>query len=549
MIFRIFETFCRIPIGFGVFRKKPFVYLSMVFWFTAVTVLALRSPAAGERAGENEIEFALSHLRAGASYSKIEILNPLDDSVFPPEIASPLFHWKDTHENTESWILQIRFQNGQKSLYIPCEDSRWLPEKEAWETVKRNSFDSPAQITVFGVQRHPDPEIVSIGDIRIRTSRDPVGAPMLFRRVPPSFSYANEHPEAMQWCLADISSYEDPRVIMSRQPFCASCHTFSRDGKVIGMDMDYKGNKGSYFHTGIVKNLLLKEEDFIDWNNYPRDDGLPSSGLFSRLSPEGSAVISTVNDISFLATISDPYCSQLFFPIQGHLAFHSIGERTISRLFTGDNSREVVETDPSWSPDGGCILFSRVRTERDLYAELGGDTIFSATGRDIETLNKQYPIQFNVYRVEFNGGKGGIAEPLQGASYNGRSNYFARYSPDSRWIVFTQSATGLVLQPDSRLYILPASGGKARLMNCNRSRMNSWHTWSPNGCWLGFVSKENMPYSELYLTHIDERGNDSVPVLISRFNKPGYAINVPEFANINAGDLQNISVQSPQGEE
>jgi hypothetical protein len=80
-------------------------------------------------------------------------------------------------------------------------------------------------------------------------------------------------------------------------------------------------------------------------------------------------------------------------------------------------------------------------------------------------------------------------------------------------------------------------------MNCNRTCMNSWHTWSPNSRWLAFVSKENMPYTELYLTHIDENGNDSIPVLASRFNKPGYAVNVPEFVNIEAGDIHRISLQ------
>ncbi len=52
-----------------------------------------------------------------------------------------------------------------------------------------------------------------------------------------------------------------------------------------------------------------------------------------------------------------------------------------------------------------------------------------------------------------------------------------------------------------------------------------------------------MPYTELYLTHIDENGNDSVPIRISRFNKPGYAVNVPEFANIHPEAIYKISVQ------
>ena len=39
------------------------------------------------------------------------------------------------------------------------------------------------------------------------------------------------------------------------------------------------------------------------------------------------------------------------------------------------------------------------------------------------------------------------------------SNYFARYSPDGRWIVFCRAKSYMLLQRDSELYILPAEGG------------------------------------------------------------------------------------------
>ena len=64
----------------------------------------------------------------------------------------------------------------------------------------------------------------------------------------------------------------------------------------------------------------------------------------------------------------------------------------------------------------------------------------------------------------------------------------------------------MLLQPDSELYIMPAAGGEARRLECNTARMNSWHSWSPNGKWLVFSSKANSPYTQLFLTHIDEQG-------------------------------------------
>jgi len=348
----------------------------------------------------------------------------------------------------------------------------------------------------------------------------------------------------MQWCLADISEYESPNVIMSRQKACGSCHTFSQDGRIFGMDMDYKKDKGAYCLTTVRPQIRLNEKDFISWNDFPKTDDRQSTGLFSRISPDGRYVVSTVNEISFLISIDDPYCSQLFYPLRGRLAYYSRLKKKI-RSLEGADLPDYVQTDPSWSPDGKYIIFSRAEMNHPLIQRLGRRTIFPSRGLYIEQLNKRYPVKFNIYRIPFSDGRGGRAEPLNGASHNGKSNYYSRYSPDGKWIVFTQSETGLVIQPDSTLYIIPAGGGSARKMHCNLNIVNSWHTWSPNSRWLAFVSKEISPYTKLYLTHIDEEGNDSPPVLLGRLNKPDYAVNVPEFVNIPPGGIESIRLDSP----
>ncbi len=515
--------------GYGSFQEELFIQES------AVTGLA-------EQRGAGYVRAILDLYDEQISYKELTIINPLNESLFPADIAAPYFEWIEEEDGIEYWLVTVRFAHKQP-IHITCSAARWIPAKDIWETIKHNSMDSPAQISVLGIRGNRPPEIVSKGSIRIRTSRDDVGSPIMFRRVPPSFSYADLHPELMEWCLGDLSSYEKPPIIMSKQPVCASCHTFSRDGVYCGMDVDYKNDKGSYFLGSVGDQMMIADQNLFSWNDFPRNDGLQSSGLFSRLSPDGNHVVSTIDDISFLAKISDPYCSQLFFPIQGSLAYYSKSDRAIYRLMTSSDRREIVETDPSWGPEGNHILFARATMTRDLFRELGGETVFSAVGTDIAQLNEKYPVQFNIYRVPFNGGKGGRAEALAGASHNGKSNYFARCSPDGKWIVFTQSRSGLVLQPDSQLLILSSKGGKPQRMRCNRGRLNSWHSWAPNSRWLAFVSKENMPYTELYLTHIDDNGDDSVPIRISRFNKPGYAINVPEFANIAAKGIRKIAVQ------
>ena len=81
--------------------------------------------------------------------------------------------------------------------------------------------------------------------------------------------------------------------------------------------------------------------------------------------------------------------------------------------------------------------------------------------------------------------------------------------------------------------------------------MNSWHSFSPNGRWLVFSSKSRSPYTQMYLTHIDENGNDSPAILIDNATAANRAVNIPEFVNIppdglrpSAGRCSTISRRS-----
>jgi tetratricopeptide (TPR) repeat protein len=79
-------------------------------------------------------------------------------------------------------------------------------------------------------------------------------------------------------------------------------------------------------------------------------------------------------------------------------------------------------------------------------------------------------------------------------------------------------------------------------MRCNTSLMNSWHSFSPNGRWLVFSSKSRSVYTQMYLTHIDEQGQDSPPIYIENSTASNRAVNLPEFVNIAPDKMQSIEV-------
>lgn len=477
----------------------------------------------------------------------LRIKTPYDESLFPPEIAAPVFEWEDDVSGARHWLVAVQMDKRQP-LYFFSNQQKWLPDKDAWESVKNGSVDFPAIISVIGFTNTDNPVILSKNRIRIFTSKDRADATVLYRQVQLPFMEGEKNFRKIKWRLGDLSSYGKPPVIMENIPVCASCHQVSADGKLISMEMNYKNDSGAQFVAQVRKNIMLASTDFMTWSDFPKPDILPKTrGLFARLSPSGRYIVGTVNEVSFVALTNDPAFCQVFFPTYGFLACYGVAKKTFHPLNGGDNL-DLIQTNPDWSPDEKYIAFARAQTKNE-YHEVFSNIKTRIENRGAEDLNREFPIQFDIWRLPFNNGKGGTPEPLAGASGNGMSNYFARYSPDGRWIVFTQSRSGIMLQPDSQLYIVPSTGGKARKMRCNQNRFNSWHSWSPNSKWLIFSSKVNSMYTEMFITHIDENGNDSVPICLSRFSDPDMAANLPEFVNMKAGDIKTIRLEDSANNE
>jgi Flp pilus assembly protein TadD len=571
--------------------------LIVAFLGAAVVFLGIdlgRSTVFGMQEGQPAAPAADQHV---AHTAKVAIDYPLEGSIFPPEITAPVFLWHDRSEKASRWVIGISLAGQGETIRIEtagelmhraaidpmagaaqeltpeqAETHTWQPDEATWARIKRLSVHAPATIAITGFGDGPLP--VSTAIVHIHTSTDPVGAPVFYRDVPLLQPVAGENgpiaplPQSalplIKWRIRNLAEPES-RVVMENLPTCANCHSFAANGKAFGLDLDGPRNdKGLYALVPMAKNITISNKNVIRWSSFQvnsevklGDPAVKRFGFMSQVSPDGRYVVTSIGppdntnlhkneDPGFANGILDRLYSvnyrdlafrQVFYPTRGILAWYDSSEKSF-RPLPGANDPRYVQTSAFWSPDGKNLIFSRA-VARDPYPPGAAKATYANDPNETQ-------IQYDLYKIPFNDGRGGKAVPVAGASNNGMSNNFPKVSPDGRWIVWVENKNGLLMRPDSKLWIVPFEGGRPRLLKGNTPLMNSWHSFSPNGRWLAFSSKGRSPYTQLMLTHIDAQGNDSPAIMVENTTAGNRAVNIPEFVNIPPDGLDKINPQATE---
>ena len=177
-----------------------------------------------------------------------------------------------------------------------------------------------------------------------------------------------------------------------------------------------------------------------------------------------------------------------------HLASLRAGEMG---LLQGANNPNLAELHPTWGPNGKIAYALGMG---------GGAGLLS-------------PVDL----LEIDEG-GGFPTLIAGASDPAVEEYYPQYSPDGRWLAFTESNTGHTIAAHGakiRLVRTGGSGMRQELMASNAlGPSSSYPTWSVDSRFLSFSVRSPSDFSfDLYIVAFDSMtGVEGVPMALTGVN-------------------------------
>ena len=431
----------------------------------------------------------------------LSISYPLDGAVFPPNLCEIRVEWEDAVNDL--WQVTVSLADTALSWSTITEERGWWLPGDVWRALREKSSGRQGWIQVKGVRRNAAgaaSQIQASLRVHFRISPWPADDVIVYRMVIPPFN-KRKTPHTYS---RDLRSFEVRPFLMSRNQYCFNCHTFSRkDG-----DRGRLSIQARYMMPGADLPVYLGIYDIDEQRGWkvklPFDIQMST---FMSWSPDGRHLAFSANQqiVTFSPTV---YETQYAGEPTSDLAIYDVTEN-VCYLLPGARDPDRLEVLPRWSMDGSLL-------------------VYCSAPAGLHPAQTRYEL----YQIPFGDGRGGEARPVLGASGNGRSNHYPRFSPDGKWLSFCQSDGGILIKPSSDIYLLPADlQGEAHRLESNVDfAADSWHSWSSNGHWLVFASKrDDGVFARLYLTEIDDEGQASPAIRLPLKEVPPGSFNIPEF--------------------
>lgn len=82
----------------------------------------------------------------GVAYGTLRIESPVDNVLFPPDIAPVTFSWEDEDRGSDTWLISFSFQDDSESMNFLSSRNFWIPPADQWQSIKDRSLEKPARL-------------------------------------------------------------------------------------------------------------------------------------------------------------------------------------------------------------------------------------------------------------------------------------------------------------------------------------------------------------------------------------------------------------------
>jgi hypothetical protein len=154
----------------------------------------------------------------------------------PRNMPAPVVLWKTNVPGVGRWTAQ--FNAGGRSWAFDGIQPLWRPPETEWRQIKQAANDQPIELVIAGYGVEPTGPIQARGSVQFVASGEPVESPLFYRDVNLPFSEAVKDPSKIRWRFGTLDKGTVPPVVLEKLPVCGNCHSFSRNGEYLAMDVD-----------------------------------------------------------------------------------------------------------------------------------------------------------------------------------------------------------------------------------------------------------------------------------------------------------------------
>ena len=406
---------------------------------------------------------------------------PPMDALIPSNWSPLLFEWQSS-QGHNVFELTLSVDNQVNDLVIYTDQTTFTIDSAIWTGLLQHSSGHDVTITLRGATLEggaltAGPATGVSGTVHIAPV--PAKGAVVYWDASGGTSFEGFQAGAQQ--PVTVLTPDTAGNAPSGNPTtCISCHASASEGSLLVYTAD--SSDGS-------RVLDIRMMD---------GTGVPSP---TKVSPEALALLGRHKQSAPTTTLSDdPSVQSLVVSIFIEPTLTGgLSEIIWTDLLTTDangwgivarNGDTRQATSPSWSQDGTTIAY--------VSSEIAGEGVIAGGAMD-------------VYTVPFNGGSGGDATPLPGASEAELREFYPVYSPDDTMIAFnvTDQEVDSYDEPTAEVYVVPSEGGTARRLRANDTPTctgmtspgltNSWPRWAPQAVeyegkryyWLVFSSKRH----------------------------------------------------------